>query len=73
MLKKKQFKAAVKINASPARLLGDGVINDVIKAVSTIREEHIDTHGNEHCVKYRPIPRRIAGEEAFKKIMTSPL
>jgi len=59
--KKKQFKAAVQINASPARLLGDDVINDVIKAVSTIREEH----GNEHCVKYRPIPRRIAGEEAF--------
>ena len=72
MPKKKQFKAAVQINASPARLLGDEVINDVIKAVSTILEEHIHTHGNEHCVKC-PIPRRIAGEEAFKKIMTSPL
>ena len=73
MPKKKHFKAAVQINASPARLLGYNVINDVIKAISTIREEHIDTHTNEHCVKYRPIPTRIAGEEAFKKIMTSPL
>jgi len=59
--KKKQFKEAVQINASPARLLGDDVINDVIKAVSTI----LETHGNEHCVKYRPIPTRIAREEAF--------
>ena len=65
MPKKKYFKAAVHINASPARLLGDDVINGVIKAVSTIREEHIDTHTNEHCVKYRPVPTRIAGEEAF--------
>jgi len=63
--KKKHFNAAVQNNASPVRLLGDDVINDVIKAVSTIREEHIDTHTNEHCVKYRPIPTRIAGEEAF--------
>jgi len=62
---KKHFKAAIQINASPARLLGDDVINDVIKAVSTIREEHIDTHTNEQCDKYRPIPTRIAGEEAF--------
>ena len=65
MPQKKHFKAAVQIDASPARLLGDDVINDVIKAVSTIREEYIDTHTNEHCVKYRPIPTRIAGEEAF--------
>jgi len=63
--KKKHFKAAVQINASPARLLGDDVINDVIKAVSPIREEHIDTNTNEQCDKYRPIPTGIAGAEAF--------
>jgi len=50
---------------SPARLLGDDVINDVTKAVSTIHEEHIDTHTHDIVLKYRPIPTRIAGEEAF--------
>jgi len=63
--KKKHFKAAVQINASLARLLGDDVINDVIKAVSPIREENTDTHTNEQCDKYRPIPTSTAGEEAF--------
>jgi len=56
------FKAAVQINVSPARLLGDDIINNVIKVVSTILEEHIDTN---IVLKYGPIPTRIAGEEVF--------
>jgi len=49
------------------RLLRDDVINDVIRPLSTIREEHImwRTMYRNIVLKYRPILTRIAGEEAF--------
>ena len=46
-------------------IICDDVISDVIRSGSTIREDHIDTPYREHCVKYRAILKRIAGEEAF--------
>ena len=47
------------------RLLRDDVINDVIRPGSTIREDHIDTIQINIVLKFRLIPTRIAGEDAF--------
>jgi len=48
------------------RLLHDDVTNDVLRPVSAILEDHIDTpKRGTFVLKYRPIPTRILGEEAF--------